>query len=46
VSVAALASTHAHVVEVLDSCERFVAGRPEVELLAVRRRLLDDDDLT
>jgi uncharacterized protein len=45
VSIAALASTHAHVVEVLDSCERFVAGRPEVELLGVRRRLLDDDDL-
>ena len=29
----------AHVREVLDSCERLVAGRPEIELLSVRRRL-------
>ena len=32
------------VVEVLDGCERLVAGRPEVELLGARRRVLDDDD--
>jgi uncharacterized protein len=43
--VAVVASTHGHVVEVLDSCERLVAGRPEVELLAARRRVLDDEDL-
>ena len=43
--VAVVASTHAHVAEVLDGCERLVAARPEVELLGVRRRLLDDDDL-
>ena len=30
--------------EVLDTCERLVAGRPEVELLSVRRRLHGDDD--
>ena len=29
----------AHVREVLDTCERAVAGRPEIELLSVRRRL-------
>jgi hypothetical protein len=34
-----------HVVEVLDACERLLAGRPEVELLATRIRVLDDDDL-
>jgi uncharacterized protein YlxP (DUF503 family) len=45
VSVAVVSSSHAHVVEVLDGCERLVAGRPEVELLSARRRLLDDDDL-
>lgn len=44
-AVAVVASDHAHVVAVLDGCERLVAGRPEVELLAVRRRVLDDDDL-
>lgn len=30
--------------QVLDRCERLVAARPEVELLAVRRRLHGDDD--
>jgi uncharacterized protein YlxP (DUF503 family) len=44
-SVAAVASTHAHVVEVLQQCERLVAGRPELELLSARQRVLDDDDL-
>ena len=44
-AVAVVASTHRHAVEVLDACERLVAGRPELELLAVRRRVLDDDDL-
>ena len=43
--VAVVASTHAYAVQVLDGCERLVAGRPEVELLGVRRRVLDDDDL-
>jgi uncharacterized protein YlxP (DUF503 family) len=45
VAVALVGSTHAHVHDVLDECERFVAGRPEAELLSVRRRVLDDDDL-
>jgi uncharacterized protein YlxP (DUF503 family) len=45
IGVAAVASTHQHVVEVLDGCERLVAGLPQVDLLAARRRVLDDDDL-
>jgi uncharacterized protein YlxP (DUF503 family) len=45
VAVAAVASTHRHVVEVLEHCERFVAGRREIELLSARHRVLDDDDL-
>jgi uncharacterized protein YlxP (DUF503 family) len=45
VAVAAVASTHRHVVEVLENCERFVAGRREIELLSARHRVLDDDDL-
>ncbi|MFN2519093.1 MAG: DUF503 domain-containing protein [Jatrophihabitantaceae bacterium] len=45
VAVAVVTSTHAHAVEVLDACERFVAGRPDLELLSARRRVLDDEDL-
>ncbi len=45
VSVAVVAGEHAHVVEVLAACERLIAGRPEVELLGARTRVLDDDDL-
>ena len=44
IGVAVVAADPAHVVKVLDSCERLVAGRPEVELLATRRRLHGEDD--
>jgi uncharacterized protein YlxP (DUF503 family) len=40
--VAAVASTAAHVTEVLDSVERFVWSFPEVEVLGAERRWLDD----
>lgn len=46
ISVALVAGDHRHVVQVLEQCERLLAGRPEVELLSARTRLLDDDDLT
>jgi uncharacterized protein YlxP (DUF503 family) len=45
VAVAVVASDHAHAVDVLAGCERMLAGRPEVELLSTRTRVLDDDDL-
>jgi uncharacterized protein len=45
VSVAVVSGDHAHVREVLENCERFVAGRPEIELLSIRARVLDDEDL-
>jgi uncharacterized protein YlxP (DUF503 family) len=45
VAVAVVASDHAHAVDVLAGCERQLAGRPEVELLSTRTRVLDDDDL-
>lgn len=45
ISAAFVSGERAHVVEVLDSCERLVAGRPEIELLSTRIRVLDDDDL-
>jgi hypothetical protein len=44
IGVAVVAAEAAHVGEVLDACERLVAGRPEVELLSVRRRLHGEDD--
>ena len=44
-AVAVVSSTHAHALEVLDGCERLLAARPEVDILAVRRRVLDDGDL-
>jgi hypothetical protein len=45
VAVAVVSSTREHAVQVLDSCERLVAGRPVVELLSARQRVLDDEDL-
>ncbi len=42
--VAAVAADPEQVRRVLDSCERVVAARPELELLSVRRRLYGDDD--
>jgi uncharacterized protein YlxP (DUF503 family) len=45
VSVAVVSSTHAHAVEVLDGCERLIAGHPEFTLVSARQRVLDDDDL-
>ncbi|MFD0970035.1 DUF503 domain-containing protein [Plantactinospora endophytica] len=44
IAVALVASEPDHVGTVLDACERLVAGRPEVELLSVRRRLHGEED--
>ena len=44
IGVALVAGEAGHVVEVLDACERLVAGRPELELLSARRQLTSDDD--
>ena len=45
ISAALVAPDHRHAVEVLAACERLLAGRPELELLSTRTRVLDDDDL-
>lgn len=42
--VSAVSSEHSHVQDVLDNCERLVVGRPEVELLSVRRRVFGPED--
>ena len=44
-SAAVVAGEHSHVTDVLQACERMLAARPEIELLATRTRVLDDDDL-
>lgn len=44
IGIAMVAADRAHVVEVLDAAERMVAGRPEIELLSVRRDLRRSDD--
>ncbi|HVA60284.1 MAG TPA: DUF503 domain-containing protein [Mycobacteriales bacterium] len=42
--VAVVAADARHCGEVLDACERLVAGRPEIELLSAHRRLYGADD--
>lgn len=39
-----VAADRAHLTEVLDAVERFVAARPELELLSARRRDLHSED--
>ncbi|SDY03503.1 hypothetical protein SAMN05421504_104289 [Amycolatopsis xylanica] len=44
IGAAVVAADGAHVRDVLDSCERFIASRPEFELLSAHRRLIGPDD--
>lgn len=44
IGVAVVAGDRTHCVSVLDQCERLVAGRPELELLSARQRLLRTGD--
>lgn len=44
IGVAVVAADGTHARDVLDACERLVAGRPELELLAARRRMLGPND--
>ena len=43
IGIAVVSSTAANAREVLDACERLVAGHPEIELLAARHRLLTEE---
>ena len=43
IGIAVVSSTAANARELLDACERFVAARPEIELLAARQRLLTEE---
>jgi uncharacterized protein len=44
IGVAAVAPDAQHIRELLDACERLVAGRPELQLLSARHRLVGPDD--
>ncbi|MFC5952465.1 DUF503 domain-containing protein [Pseudonocardia lutea] len=44
IGVCCVAADPGHVTEVLDSCERLVAARPELELLSARHRMLGPED--
>lgn len=44
IGVSCVAADRSHVVDVLGHCERFVVGRPELELLSARTRLLGPED--
>jgi uncharacterized protein len=44
IGVAVVSSTAAHAVEVLDACERYVAARPEIELLSARQRIFNEGE--
>jgi uncharacterized protein YlxP (DUF503 family) len=42
--VSCVAADAGHITEVLDHCERLVAGRPELELLSARQRIFGPHD--
>jgi uncharacterized protein len=44
VGVAVVAPDRAHCVDVLDACDRLVAGRPEMDLLSARRQVVKSTD--
>jgi uncharacterized protein YlxP (DUF503 family) len=44
VGVAVVSADRAHCVDVLDACERLVAGRPEIDLLSAQRQMLSSTD--
>ncbi|NGN69848.1 DUF503 domain-containing protein [Streptomyces sp. A7024] len=44
IGLAVVSGDMGHLTDVLDRCERLLAGRPEVELLSVRRQIHGEDD--
>ena len=44
IGVSAVSGDATHVRDVLDACERAVAGRPEIDLLSSRQRMLGPED--
>ena len=44
IGVAVVSGSAANCTQVLDQCERLVAGRPEIELLSARHRIFSSED--
>jgi uncharacterized protein YlxP (DUF503 family) len=44
IGVAVVAADPSHCRDVLDACERLVAGRPEIELLSARASIAKEED--
>jgi hypothetical protein len=44
IGVAAVAVDASHAREVVQSCEKLLAGRPEIEILSARHRLFGQED--
>jgi uncharacterized protein YlxP (DUF503 family) len=44
IGVVVVSATAANATQVLDQCERLVAGRPEIELLSAKQRLFTESD--
>lgn len=44
IGVSLVSADHGHCVEVLQACERLVAGRPELDVLSARHRVWTDED--
>ncbi|HET7735770.1 MAG TPA: DUF503 domain-containing protein [Nocardioidaceae bacterium] len=44
VGVAVVAADRSHCVDVLDACERLVAGRPELDLLSARQQVHNETE--
>lgn len=44
IGVAVVAAEASHCADVLEACERLVAGRPEIEVLSTRQRLIGEED--
>lgn len=42
IGVATVSADSAHCIEVLDACERLVAGHPELDLLSARQRVYNE----
>ena len=44
IGVAVVAPDVKHCMDVLDACERLVAGRPEIDMLSAHRQLIGEED--
>jgi uncharacterized protein YlxP (DUF503 family) len=44
IGVAVVSASAGNCVEVLEACERLIAGRPEIELLSTRQRLFNEEE--